>query len=105
MTAQILLVDDEISVLNSLKRVLQTEGYEIDVATSGPEAIEILSEKDVAVILCDHNMAGMTGPEEGVLRPSFGPYVAFGAAADSACRVKFSWTAHQRPIPGHYVAL
>ena len=72
MAPRILLVDDELSVLNSLKRVLRTEGYEIDVATSGPEAIKILSEKDVAVIVCDHNMACMTGPEERVLRPILG---------------------------------
>lgn len=63
MAPRILLVDDELSVLNSLKRVLRTEGYEIDVAASGREALEIVSVKDVAVILCDHNMAGMTGPE------------------------------------------
>ena len=61
MPSTVLLVDDECAVLNALKRVLRSEECNVLVASSGPEALEILSGTDVAVIVCDHNMPEMTG--------------------------------------------
>ena len=61
MKRKILMVDDEVSVLNSLKRCLRTEPYEILTAQSGAEAIELLHEHQVSLIITDINMPVMDG--------------------------------------------
>jgi len=63
MTAQVLLVDDDPLVLRSLARLLRSDGYEVLTADSGPGALQVLAAHDAAVIVSDHQMAGMTGPE------------------------------------------
>lgn len=57
----ILLVDDDPLVLASLKHILDRAGYEVLTAKDGPEALEVLSNFTVGVILCDQNMPGVTG--------------------------------------------
>ena len=42
---QILVVDDELIVRDSLKEWLEEEGFSVDMAESGPEALSRLSEK------------------------------------------------------------
>ncbi|MCQ8104544.1 EAL domain-containing protein [Methylomonas sp. SURF-2] len=59
----VLLVDDEPNILSALKRVLRRDGYEIFTAQSGEEALEILANQPVMVILSDQRMPNMTGTE------------------------------------------
>ncbi|NPA25218.1 MAG: response regulator [Deltaproteobacteria bacterium] len=59
----ILFVDDERRVLNSLKRGLMGEPYRIILALSGKEALEILENEPVAVIVSDMKMPEMNGLE------------------------------------------
>jgi len=59
----LLLVDDEPSVLSSLKRLLRRENYDILIANSGEEALALLAEHEVGVILTDQRMPGMSGSE------------------------------------------
>jgi diguanylate cyclase (GGDEF)-like protein len=59
----LLLVDDEPSILSSLKRLLRNEGYRILTANSGSEGLEVLSRAAVDVIVSDQRMPGMTGVE------------------------------------------
>ena len=47
MALRILLVDDELNVLKSLKRVLVRSGYDVITASSGFEALEILAANQV----------------------------------------------------------
>ena len=57
---RILVVDDEEDLCEILKYNLETEGYQVDTALSGEEALE----KDVAsyqLILLDVMMGGMSG--------------------------------------------
>ena len=58
----ILLVDDEPDVLFSLKGLLRHE-FELHTAESGEEAIEILKQHAVHVIMTDQRMPGMSGVE------------------------------------------
>ena len=62
-SSTLLLVDDEPSVLSSLKRLLRREDYNILIANSGEEALALLAEHEVGVILTDQRMAGMSGSE------------------------------------------
>jgi response regulator RpfG family c-di-GMP phosphodiesterase len=60
---KILLVDDEVNILNSLKRHFYKK-FKVKSATSGAEAIEMLKANDeFAVIISDMNMPGMNGAE------------------------------------------
>ena len=60
MTYKILFVDDETANLRLLERLFRND-YEMLVAESGAEALEILSVHDVAVIISDQRMPEMTG--------------------------------------------
>ncbi|MFA7282100.1 MAG: PAS domain S-box protein [Sterolibacterium sp.] len=59
----LLLVDDETSMLSALKRELHGLDYTLLTAASGEEALRILTESEVQVILSDYRMPGMTGVE------------------------------------------
>ncbi len=61
MKAKILVVDDEISILKSLRGVLQDEGYRISVAASGEEALEEVRRDAPDLVLLDVWMPGMDG--------------------------------------------
>lgn len=58
---RVLLVDDEESILNSLKRLLRPEPYEVLLANSGARALEILAEGPVDLVMSDARMPGMDG--------------------------------------------
>jgi len=60
---RILIVDDEFSVRNSLKAWFQDEGYTVDAASSGKEALAKLAESQWDVFFLDLKMPGMSGIE------------------------------------------
>lgn len=57
----VLFVDDEVNVLNSLKRGLIEEEYTCYFASSGKDALELLSKEKVSVIVSDMRMPEMDG--------------------------------------------
>lgn len=57
----ILFVDDEISVLNSLRRFLRKEPYKTLFATGGEEALQIVKKEAVDIVVTDLRMPGMDG--------------------------------------------
>ncbi|MFQ5591553.1 MAG: response regulator, partial [Phycisphaerae bacterium] len=59
----VLIVDDEAHVLQALQRVLRRDGYDIRVADGGQAAVGILNSQEVAVVICDQRMPGMSGAE------------------------------------------
>lgn len=59
----LLLVDDEESILSSLKRVFRRDGYRVFTATGGLQGLEILASNHVDVIISDQRMPHMTGVE------------------------------------------
>ncbi len=60
---KILLVDDETGILDTLRILLQGDGYEVVSAVSGREAVEILPDALPDIVLTDIRMPGMTGLE------------------------------------------
>jgi len=63
MTNKILLVDDEASVLSSLRRALRREPLTIVTALSAEEALDIMKNQAFKVIISDERMTGMQGSE------------------------------------------
>ncbi len=57
----LLIVDDEINVIQSIKRLFRKEGYTILTANRASEGLEILKEHTVDLILSDQRMPGMSG--------------------------------------------
>jgi response regulator RpfG family c-di-GMP phosphodiesterase len=57
----LLLVDDEPSFLHSMQRFLRQEPYRILVAENGPQALALLKEQTVHVVVSDYRMPGMDG--------------------------------------------
>jgi len=56
-----LLVDDELPVLRSLQRLLRRENFPVIAASSGAEALQLLKENEVAVVVSDYRMPEMNG--------------------------------------------
>lgn len=61
MKADILIVDDERTIRESLQMVLQEEGYNTSVASNGKEALKVASEKAFDVVITDLKMPEMDG--------------------------------------------
>jgi FixJ family two-component response regulator len=59
----LLFVDDEESVLHALRRIFLEENYEIRTARAAEDAIRILEEEKVHLVVTDHRMPGMTGAQ------------------------------------------
>jgi CheY-like chemotaxis protein len=62
-TPEILLVDDNRQGLIARKSLLQELGYNIFTATSGDEALELLSKHNFDVVVTDFKMPRMDGVE------------------------------------------
>jgi CheY-like chemotaxis protein len=58
---RILVVDDDASVREMLRRVLVGEGYSVCAAASGIAALEIAAVNPVDLVLLDLNMPGKSG--------------------------------------------
>ena len=59
----ILVVDDELIVRDSIKEWLIDEGFSVDMAASGQEALDKLSSRPYNLMLTDIKMPGMDGVE------------------------------------------
>jgi len=60
---KILVVDDEMIVCESCKRILEEEGYEIETALSGKEAFEKMKVSPFDIVITDLKMPGIDGME------------------------------------------
>ena len=60
---KILIIDDERSIRNSLKEILEDEGYDVDVAEHGQQGVEMVEKEKYDVIFCDIKMPVMDGVE------------------------------------------
>lgn len=57
----ILLVEDELLIQKSLKKLLEKRGASVDVESSGREAIERLKTRDYDKIICDLMLQDISG--------------------------------------------
>jgi len=59
--ARLMVVDDEESLRITTAAILEKEGYTVDVASSGNEAVELLAGADYDLVLTDLHMEGGEG--------------------------------------------
>lgn len=58
---KILVVDDEVNIRNVIKEYAKFEGYEVEEAGNGMQAVEICKEKDFDIIIMDVMMPKFDG--------------------------------------------
>ena len=63
MSATILIVEDEFAVARGIQYALQQEGYEVAVARSGEEGLEIATRQAPDLVVLDVRLPGMDGFE------------------------------------------
>ncbi len=61
--ANILIVDDERSIRNTLREILEFEKFTVDEAEDGPTGLKKIKENSYDVVLCDIKMPVMDGME------------------------------------------
>ena len=57
----VLVVDDEESIRNALSRFLTGQGFEVSLASTGEEALEVLRRRKITCMLLDVNLPGLSG--------------------------------------------
>ena len=60
---RVLIVDDEPGIVASLRRTLRKEGWELLTAADPREALRLLQEGTVDMVVSDYQMPGITGVE------------------------------------------
>ena len=63
MFEQILIVDDDDALRESLSLILGAEGYSVLTAADGTEALRLVEDRPIDVVLCDLRMPGLDGFE------------------------------------------
>ena len=61
--AKILIIDDERSIRNTIKEILEYEKYQVLAAVDGSEGLELIEQTSFDAILCDIKMPEMDGME------------------------------------------
>ncbi len=63
MASKILIVEDEPNIVVPLRFIMEENGYEVSVAFTGEEAVQILAKEKPDLILLDIMLPGMDGYE------------------------------------------
>ena len=58
---KILVVDDDKEIVGAIKKRLELEGYDVVPAYNGLEALDVLVEQDIQLLIIDIMMPGMDG--------------------------------------------
>jgi len=61
MKKRILIVDDDLQIRESLRKLLRAEGYDVVLATSGQEGFDKFDQENTDLLLLDINLPGCSG--------------------------------------------
>ena len=87
--ADVLIVDDEPSVLDLLTGVMEEEGYSVVTAPDGQVALSVLDQVQPSLVLADNMMPRLSGAELAArisARPSSSPPVVVMSADHQSLR-------------------
>lgn len=59
----ILLVDDDETIVTPFQLILQNEGYQVDTATTGRQALEMFEKAEYQVVILDIKLPDIQGTE------------------------------------------
>lgn len=63
MKAKLLIVDDEKHIREGLEKALSTDGYDVELASDGKDALERIEEGDIDLVITDLKMPNLSGEE------------------------------------------
>jgi CheY-like chemotaxis protein len=63
---RLLVVDDEPTILDALKHLLEYEGYQVQTIDGGRAALALMEQEQFDLVITDYAMPGMRGDELGV---------------------------------------
>ena len=63
LKTKVLVVDDDETVRVLFQRILQAAGYEAVIAANGKEALSVIADGGIDVVMLDINMPGLSGVE------------------------------------------
>ncbi len=63
MSARILIVEDHPTMREAMRLVLEGEGFDIDEASDGDQALVAVQEERPDLVLLDMSIPGISGPE------------------------------------------
>ena len=63
MAKKILIIDDTVSILESIKDILDLEGYDVETTDSSTKGLEMIKSDAYDIVLLDVQMPEMTGLE------------------------------------------
>ncbi|MGI6658760.1 MAG: response regulator [Dethiobacteraceae bacterium] len=75
MSATIMVVDDRAGIRKLLQEVLQSAGYDVLTAASGDEAVALVQQNSIDLVLLDMKMSGMDGLDTLTLIKEVAPQV------------------------------
>lgn len=87
---RVLVVDDDPLVVDSIRRMLVFQGYRVETARNGDEALALFSESGFDLTLLDYQMPGMKGDQLATAIKSLVPsqpvimFTGYGEAVQSA---------------------
>lgn len=86
---RLLVVDDEAEIRDMLNRLLTSEGYEVEVAATGTEALSVLTDRRPDLVILDVILAGEDGFEllAAIRRSSNVPVILLTGRGREADRV------------------
>ncbi len=87
--ARILLVDDEVAIQRAVGPLLRSRGYEVDIAGTGAEALDIFARKMPSLIVLDLGLPDIEGTEvcRRVRASSQAPIIVLSARGAEADKV------------------
>jgi diguanylate cyclase (GGDEF)-like protein len=98
----VLLVDDNPDYLQATRLLLEREGHNVLTATNGPEALSILPQQKVDLLLLDYFMPGMTGEQVVSEIRKFDPFVQVILQTGYASEQPPRELLHRLNIQGYY---
>jgi two-component system nitrogen regulation response regulator NtrX len=83
LMGKILVIDDERSIRNTIKEILEYEKYQVLAAVNGSEGIDMIAQTTFDAILCDIKMPEMDGMEvlEEALKITDSPIIMISGMA------------------------
>src|SRR6476619_2920884 len=98
----VLLVDDNPDYLQATRLLLEREGHNVLTATNGPEALSILPQQKIDLLLLDYFMPGMTGEQVVAELRKFDPFVQVILQTGYASEQPPRELLHRLNIQGYY---
>ena len=82
MKRRVLLVDDEVAILLTMKAVLEISGFDVEVAASARDAKLKLRHQQYEMVITDMRMESDEAGREVIVAARTAPYHPAGGAAD-----------------------